>query len=99
MGFFNGMATVNRINQLLKDLENQVTISQGQIQSNASRFTLENSLNIHKKIHQELINAFANSATARVSVYKIFGEKLRMDDILMYSKNLIMNLTAILTKK
>lgn len=99
MGFFNGMSTVNRINQLLKDLENQVTISQGQIQSNASRFTLENSLNTHRKIHQELINAFANSATARVSVYKIFGEKLRMDDILMYSRNLIMNLMAIITKK
>ena len=99
MGFFNGMATVNKINQLLKDLENQVTISQGQIQSNASRLTLENSLNTHRKIHQELINAFAKSATARVSVYKIFGEKLRMDDILTYSKNLIMNLTAIITKK
>lgn len=99
MGFFNGMATVNRINQLLKDLENQVTITQGQVQSGASRFTLENSLNTHKRIHQELINEFSNSATARISVYKIFGDKLRMDDVLMYSKNVTMNLAAIIANR
>lgn len=99
MGFFNGMATVNRINQLLKDLENQVTITQGQVQSGASRYSLENSLNTHKRIHQDLINAFSNSATARISVYKIFGDKLRMDEVLTYSKNVTMNLAAIIANR
>lgn len=99
MGFFNGMATVNRINQLLKDLENQVTITQGQVQSGASRYTLENSLNTHKRIHQELISAFSNSTTARISVYKIFGDKMRMDDVLTYSKNVTLNLAAIIANK
>lgn len=37
MGFFNAMSSINKINNLLKDLENQVTISQDLVQSNASR--------------------------------------------------------------
>lgn len=99
MGFFNGMATVNRINRLLKDLENQVTITQGQVQSGASRSNLENSFNTHKRIHQDLINEFSNSATARIAVYKIFGDTLRMDDVLIYSKNVTLNLAAIIANK
>lgn len=99
MGFFNAMSSINRINNLLKDLENQVTITQGQVESGAPKFNLENSLNVHKRIHQELIDAFAGSRTARISMYKIFGDNMRMDDILMYSKNVAMNLAAIIASK
>lgn len=96
MGFFNAMSSINKVNNLLKDLENQVTITQGQIDRRAPQTNLENSLNVHKRIHQDLLNIFSNSGGARVSVYTIFGEKMRMDDILMYSKNLIYNLNAII---
>lgn len=96
MGFLNAMSSINKINNLLKDLENQVAITQGQIESHAPVYMLENSLNTHKRIHQELIDTFSNSGGARVSVYTVFGDKMRMDDVLSYSKNLAMNLAAII---
>ncbi len=96
MGFFNAMSSINKVNNLLKDLENQVTITQGQIERNAPLSNLENSLNVHKRIHQELLEVFSNSGGARVSVYTLFGNKMRMDDVMMYSKNLIYNLNAII---
>ena len=99
MGFFNAMSSINKINNLLKDLENQVTISQDLVQSNASRWQLENCLNVLKRIHQELIDTFSSSGGARVSVFTLFGDKLRMDGILMYSKNLIYNLNAIIQSR
>lgn len=96
MGFFNAMSSINKVNNLLKDLENQVTITQGQIETNAPLSNLENSLNVHKRIHQELINVFSNSGGARVSMYTVFGDKMKMDDVLLYSKNIIYNLNAII---
>lgn len=99
MGFFNAMSSINKINNLLKDLENQVTISQDLVQSNGSRWQLENSLNVLKRIHQELIDSFSNSSGARVSVFTLFGDKMRMDDILMYSKSLIYNLNTIIQSR
>ncbi len=99
MGFFNAMSSINKINSLLKDLENQVTISQDLVQSNASRWQLDNSLNVLKRIHQDLIDTFSNSSGARVSVFTLFGDKMRMDGILTYSKNLIYNLNAIIQSR
>ena len=99
MGFFNAMSSINKINSLLKDLENQVTISQDLVQSIASRWQLDNSLNVLKRIHQDLIDTFSNSSGARVSVFTLFGDKMRMDGILTYSKNLIYNLNAIIQSR
>ena len=98
MGFFNGMSTINRINNLLKDLENQVTITQSMVESHAPKQNLENCLNAHKRIHQELIDAFSGSSTARVSVFKNFGDKMRMHDILTYSKNVSLHLASIIAQ-
>ena len=53
MGLFNAMASVNRINSLLKDFENQVTISQDLVERNAPAYQLNNSLNVLKSIHQQ----------------------------------------------
>ena len=99
MGFFNAMSSINKINNLLKDLENQVTIRQDLVQSNASRRQLENSLNVLKHIHQELIDTFAGSGGARVSMFTLFGDKMRMNDVLTYSKNVALNLAAIIAQK
>lgn len=96
MGFFNAMSSINRINNLLKDLENQVTITQDLVQSNASQWQLENSLNVLKRIHQDMIDTFSNSGGARAAVFTLFGDKMGMDAILMYSKNLIYNLISII---
>lgn len=96
MGFFNAMSSINKVNNLLKDLENQVTITQDQVRKNASAETLQNSMNVLKYIHQELINTFSNSSGARVSMFTLFGNKMRMHDILTYSKNVIYNLAAII---
>jgi hypothetical protein len=83
----------------LKDLENQVTITQDLVQSNAPRWQLENGVNVLKRIHHDLIDSFSNSGGARVSVFTLFGDKMRMDDILMYSKNVIYNLSAIIQNR
>ena len=99
MGFFNSMSTINKINRLLKDLENQVTISQDLVQRDAPIYNLQNSLNVHKQIHQELINLFSQSGGARMSIFTIFGDKMNMDGILTYSKNLCYNLEAIIRNK
>ncbi len=99
MGFFNAMSSINKINNLLKDLENQVTITQDQVRKNAPAETLQNSLNVLKRIHQEMIDTFCNSSAARVSVFTIFGDKMRMHDVLTYSKNVIYNLAAIINRK
>ena len=89
------MTSINKINNLLKDLENEVTISQDLVQRGASRYELERHVNVLKSIHQQLIDSFSNSSGARISMYKLFGDKMRMDDILTYSKNVTMNLYAI----
>lgn len=99
MGFFNAISSVNKVNNLLKDLENQVTITQDQVRRNASAETLQNSLNVLKHIHQDLIDTFSNSSGARVSMFTLFGDKMRMHDILTYSKNLIYNLHAIIQNR
>lgn len=99
MGFFNAMSSINKVNNLLKDLENQVTITQDQVRKNASAETLQNSMNVLKHIHHELINTFSNSSGARVSMFTLFGNKMRMHDILTYSKNVIYNLAAIINGK
>ncbi|MBD5272251.1 MAG: hypothetical protein HDS36_06535 [Bacteroides sp.] len=96
MGFFNAVSSINKINSLLRDLENQVTITQGMIETRAPKYNLENCLNVHKRIHQDLIDVFAGSGGARNAMYKVFGENMRMDDILTYSRNLALNLAAIL---
>ena len=99
MGLFNAMSSINKVNNLLKDLENQVTITQDQVRRKASAETLRNSLNVLKHIHQELIDTFSSSSGARVAVFTLFGDKMRMHDILTYSKNVICNLAAIINNK
>lgn len=99
MGFFNAMSSINKVNNLLKDLENQVTITQDQVRRNAPAETLRNSLNVLKHIHQELIDTFSKSSGARVSMFTLFGDKMRMHDILAYNKNVIYNLAAIINDK
>ena len=110
MGLFNTISSINRVNNLLKDLENQVTIVQDQVRKNASAETLQNSMNVLKHIHQELIDTFGNSSGenplfvsvrsgARVSMFTLFGDKMRMHDILTYSKNVIYNLAVIINNK
>lgn len=99
MGFFNAMSSIGRINGLLKDLENQVTISQGQVERNMPKSYLINSLNVHKRIHQDLIDVFTGSSGARTAVYTLFGDKMTMDGILTYSKNVAMNLNAIIQNR
>lgn len=99
MGLLNAVSSINKVNRLLKDLENQVTITQNQVRSNVSVDTLQNSLNVLKHIHQDLIDTFSNSGSARVSVFTFLGDKMRMHDILTYSKNVIYNLKAIINNK
>ena len=99
MGFFNAMSSIARINKLLKDFENQVTISQDLVSRNASKESLTNSLNVMKTIHQELIDTFSNSAGARTAMFKIFGDKMQMHGILTYTKNVIYNLYAIIPNR
>lgn len=99
MGFFNAMSSIARINELLKDFENQVTISQDLVQRNAPKENLINSLNVMKSIHQQMIDIFSNSAGARTAMFKIFGDKMQMDGILTYSKNVIYNLYAIIQNR
>ena len=89
MGFLNAMSSVGKINELLKDFENEVTISQDLVRRDAPKESLMNSLNVMKSIHQQMIDTFSNSSAARVAVYKIFGDKMRMCEILTYSKNVI----------
>lgn len=95
MGFFNAMSSINKINNLLRDLENQVTISQDLVQRGASKYELQRSVNVLRSIHQELINTFGNSAGARTAMYTIFGDKMKMDGILTYSKNVTLHLNSI----
>lgn len=96
MGLFNAMGSIGKINNLLKDFENQVTITQDLVERNASAQMLMNNLNVMKSIHQQLIDTFSNSSAARIAMFTIFGEKMQMDGILTYSKNVIYNLYAII---
>ena len=96
MGFFNVMASFGKINQLLKDFENLVTITQDLVERNAPTSTLNNHLNAMKSIHQELINTFGNSSGARTAMFKIFGDKMQMHGILTYTKNVILHLHSII---
>lgn len=99
MGFFNAMSSVNKINSLLAELERQVIQSQQLLESNSSRQSLDSVLSRMKCIHQELIDTFSNSSGARISMYRIFGDQMRMDGILMYSRNVTMNLAAIIANR
>lgn len=96
MGLFNATSSIMKINRLLKDLENQITITQSLVERDVPASMLNNSLNVLKSIHQQLIDAFSQSSAARVAMFTIFGEKMQMDGILTYSKNVIYNLYAII---
>ncbi len=99
MGLINYMSTISRIYDLLKDLENQVRITQDQVERRVPVSTLKNSLEVHKRIHQELMDLFSNSSGARLATYTIFGDKMRMHDVLTYSKNVAYNLAAIIKQR
>lgn len=99
MGLFNGLSSIGEINGLLRDFENQVTISQAQVESGAPRATLESSLNVMKSIHQRLIDLFTNSAMARTAMFTVFGDKMQMHGILTYTKNVIYHLYAIASSR
>ena len=79
--------------------ENQVTISQDLVARDAPVSNLINSLNVLKSIHQQLIDAFSQSSAARVAMFKIFGDKMQMEGILTYSKNVIYHLNAIIQNR
>lgn len=96
MGFFNAMSSIAKINELLKDFENQVTISQDLVERNAPKSYLINSLNVMKSIHQQLIDTFSNSSAARTAMFKIFGDKMQMQGILTYTKNVTLHLNSII---
>ena len=96
MGFFNAMSSIAKINELLKDFENQVTISQDLVERNAPKSYLINSLNVMKSIHQQLIDTFSNSSAARTAMFKIFGDKMQMHGILTYTKNVTLHLNCII---
>ena len=99
MGLFNATSSIMKINRLLKDLENQITITQGLIERDAPASMLNNSLNVLKSIHQQLIDIFSQSSAARVAMFSIFGNKMQMEAILTYSKDVIYNLYAIIQNK
>ncbi len=99
MGLFNAMSSISKINGLLKDLENQVTITQNQVAQNVHVSHLNNSLNVLKSIHQQLIDTFSQSSAARIAMFTVFGDKMQMDGILTYSKNVIYNLYAIIQNR
>lgn len=99
MGLFNATSSIMKINRLLKDLENQITITQSMVERDVPAYMLSNSLNVLKSIHQQLIETFSQSSGARVAMFSIFGEKMQMDAILTYSKNVIYNLHAIIQNK
>lgn len=94
MGLFNAYSCINRINNLIKDLENQLAVTSSHLENNVDRWTLNNDLNAHKTIHNQLLDAFESSSAARVSVYKWFGREVRMNDILLVSKEIIYELNA-----
>lgn len=99
MGFFNAMSSIGKINNLLKDFENQVTISQDLVERDAPTQMLINNLNVLKSIHQQLIDTFSNSAGARTAMFTIFGDKMQMHGILTYTKNVILHLNAIIQNR
>ena len=99
MGFFNAMSSIGKINNLLKDFENQVTISQDLVERDAPTHMLINNLNVLKSIHQQLIDTFSNSAGARTAMFTIFGDKMQMHGILTYTKNVILHLNAIIQNR
>lgn len=99
MGFFNAMSSIGKINNLLKDFENQVTISQDLVERDAPTQMLVNNLNVLKSIHQQLIDTFSNSAGARTAMFTIFGDKMQMHGILTYTKNVILHLNAIIQNR
>lgn len=95
MGLLNGMRTIGEINSLLRDLENQVTILKGQYNRKVSKDELNNSINVLRSIHEQLIVKFASSAAARGATYSVFGDRMQMDGILSYSKNIIYSFYAL----
>ena len=99
MGLFNATSSIMKINRLLKDLENQITITQSLVERDASPSMLNDSLKVLKSIHQQLIDAFSQSSAARIAVFTIFGDKMQMDGILTYSKNVIYHLHAIIQNR
>jgi hypothetical protein len=99
MGFFNAMSSIGKINNLLKDFENQVTISQDLVERGAPKENLIYSLNVLKSIHQELIDTFSNSGAARTAMFKVFGDKMQMHGVLTYTKNVIYHLHSIIQSR
>lgn len=99
MGFFNAMSSIGKINKLIEELENQTFIIKSNVDLNVPVSSLKNCLNVHKSIHQQMIDTFGASAGARHAVYKLFGVKVRMHDVLSLSKKLAENLSKIIQER
>ena len=96
MGFFNAMSAIGNINSLLKDFENEVVISQDLVQRDAPPEQLNDCLIVMKRLHQRLIDNFGSSAAARCAMFTIFGDKMQMDGILTYTRNVCYHLYSII---
>lgn len=99
MGLLNWMDSMSNINKLLKDFENEVTITQDLVANGWSVSLIEHHLNVMKDIHQQLINNFAKSSGAQGAAFHIFGKSMLMDEILTYTKNVCLHLSAIVQNR
>lgn len=96
MGFFNG---ISKINELIEDLENQTIITKSSIDLNVPVLSLKNFLRVHESIHQQMIDTFGRSASARLAVFKLFGKEVRMHEILSMSKKIADDLNEIIHER
>ena len=92
MGFFNAMRCTGKMNNLLKETENQLRKISDLIQYGANQDRLQQEVKFLDTLRKEMVLVLDNSAGARVATYTFLGQKTRSLNVIMFLKDIIQEL-------
>lgn len=94
MGFFNAMSSIGKMNNLLKETEEQLRMISNLIESGAPKFRVQQGVVGLMGLYNQMVDVLQNSSGARVATYTFLGQKTRSVNVLMFLKETIQELDS-----
>lgn len=92
MGLFNAMCSIGEMNNLLKETEGQLKKISDLMGSKASSIMIQQEVNHLISLYNQMGDVLENSSGARVAMYTFLGKKTRALNVLMFLKEVIMDM-------
>ena len=94
MGFFNAMSSIGKMNNLLKETENQLRKISDLMQYGANQDRIQQEVKFLDTLRKEMILVLEGSAGARVATYTFLGHKTRSLNVIMFLNDTIQELNC-----